>query len=97
MKLQPMNGFCMVRVGRTADRTSGGLYIPDKAQTRPTVGVVEAASLDYENDHGFIVKTNLKVGQTVLFNKFAGEAIESSDPGLLIAKERDVLGIIQGE
>ena len=92
MKLQPMNGFCVIRVGKTEDRTSAGLYIPEKAQVRPQVGVVEAVSLPWESAQGIMLSSQLKVGMKVLFNKYAGESIDSSDTGQLMAKECDVIG-----
>lgn len=94
MKIQPLNGFCAVKVGRTEDRTASGLYIPDKAQVRPTTGEIVAISLPYENEHGVIVSSNLKIGMKVIFNKFAAEQIEQCDPGILMAKEKEMIGII---
>ncbi len=95
MKLQPLNGFCAIKVGRTADKTEGGLYIPDRAQVRPTTGEVVGVSLPYENEHGVIVNTNLKIGMKVVFNKFAAEQIEQCDPGVLLAKEKEMLAIAE--
>lgn len=92
MKLQPMNGFCVIRVGKTAETTPGGLYIPEKAQVRPQVGTVEAHSLPWESAQGVMLTSQLKVGMRVLFNRFAGEAVDSSDAGLLMAKEVDIIG-----
>ncbi len=97
MKVQPMNGFCVIRVGPTADRTAGGLYIPDKAKVRPQIGTVEACSLPWESVQGVMLTSQLKVGMKVLFNRYAGEAVDSSDAGLLMAKEVDIIGQVTEE
>ena len=69
-----------------AERTAGGIYIPDAAKEKPQKGKVEAVGSD--------VKT-LKVGDEVLFDKYAGTKINFDGTDYLIVKEEDILGVFE--
>jgi chaperonin GroES len=108
MKLQPMNDWAVVRPSDMAEKTAGGLYIPDSAKEKPQKGVVEAIGPGaYEEekygrkktekkDRKFI-PTSVKPGDLVLYERFAGQTYTIDNEDLVLVRERDILGILSGE
>jgi chaperonin GroES len=108
MKLQPMNDWAVVRPSDTAEKTAGGLYIPDSAKEKPQQGVVEAIGPGaYEEekygkkkiekkDRKFI-PTTVKPGDVVLYERFAGQTYTIGNEDLVLVREREILGILSGE
>jgi chaperonin GroES len=84
VKFKPLKDRVFVSFTEEMDRTAGGIYIPDAAKEKPQKGKVEAV--------GGEVKT-LKVGDTVLFDKYAGTKIAIEGTDFLIVKEEDILGV----
>jgi chaperonin GroES len=85
LKFKPLKDRVFVSYTEEADRTAGGIYIPDAAKERPQRGKVEAI--------GEEVKL-MKVGDEVLFDKYAGTKINFDGTDYLIVKEEDILGIV---
>src|SRR3972149_10608365 len=81
---KPLKDRCFVSFTEEMERTAGGIYIPDAAKEKPQKGKVEAI--------GGEVKL-LKVGETVLFDKYAGAKINVDGTDYLIVKEEDILGV----
>lgn len=108
MKLQPMNDWAVVRPSDAAEKTAGGLYIPDSAKEKPQEGVVEAIGPGaYEEekygkkkiekkDRKFI-PTTVKPGDLVLYERYAGQTYTIGNEDLVLVRERDILGILSGE
>jgi chaperonin GroES len=108
MKLQPMNDWAVVRPSDAAEKTAGGLYIPDSAKEKPQEGVVEAIGPGaYEEekygkkkiekkDRKFI-PTTVKPGDKVLYERYAGQTYTIGNEDLVLVRERDILGILSGE
>ena len=86
LRFKPLKDRVFVTYTEEADKTSGGIYIPDAAKERPQKGKVEAV--------GSEVKL-LKVGQEVLFDKYSGTKIDIDGTDYLIIKEEDILGILE--
>lgn len=86
VKFKPLKDRVFVSYTEEMERTSGGIYIPDAAKEKPQKGKVEAV--------GSEVKT-LKVGDVVLFDKYAGTKIAIDGTDFLIVKEEDILGVFE--
>ncbi|MFQ5543498.1 MAG: co-chaperone GroES [Nitrospiria bacterium] len=74
-----------VRYSEEAEKTASGLYIPDAAKEKPQKGTVEAIGGDVKD---------VKVGETILFDKYSGSKINIEDEEYLILKEEDILGVL---
>ncbi|MDA8169308.1 MAG: co-chaperone GroES [Nitrospiraceae bacterium] len=87
MKFKPLKDRVFVSYAEEEERTKGGLYVPDTAKEKPQKGKVEAVGSEVKE---------VKVGDTVLFDKYSGSKVKINDQEHLIIKEEDILGIIQG-
>jgi len=107
MKLKPLNDWAVIRPTDAAEKTAGGLYIPDSAKEKPQEGVVEAigpGALEEEKfdkkkkekkDRRFI-PTSVKAGEFVLYERYAGQTYTIGGEDLVLVRERDILGILSG-
>ncbi|MDZ7599776.1 MAG: co-chaperone GroES [Hoeflea sp.] len=97
MKFRPLHDRILVRRIESDERTKGGIIIPDTAKEKPQEGEVIATGPGARNDEGQIVALDVKVGDRVLFGKWSGTEIRLDGEDLLIMKESDVIGVIEGE
>jgi chaperonin GroES len=88
MKFRPLHDRVLVRRLVAAEKTAGGIIIPDTAQEKPQEG--DGA----RGDDGTITPLDLKAGDKILFGKWSGSEIKLDGEDLLIMKESDVLGIV---
>lgn len=86
MKFKPLKDRVFVKYSEEVEKTSGGIYVPDVAKEKPQKGVVEAVGKEVKE---------VKVGNTILFDKFSGSKINLDNTEYLILKEEDILGIIE--
>ena len=86
MKVKPLKERLFVRYSAEEEKTAGGLFIPDTAKEKPQKGVVEAVGSEVKD---------VKVGDTVLFDKYSGSKVNIDEVEYLIVKEEDVLGVIE--
>jgi chaperonin GroES len=96
MKFRPLHDRVVVRRIDAEQKTSGGIIIPDTAQEKPMEGEIVAAGSGARNEHGEVVALDVKVGDRVLFGKWSGTEVKIDGEELLIMKESDLLGIIEG-
>ncbi len=87
MKFKPLKDRVFLKYSEESEKTSGGLYIPDAAKEKPQRGTVEAVGSEVKE---------VKVGSTVLFDKYSGSKINIDNVEYLIIKEEDILGIVEG-
>jgi chaperonin GroES len=78
------------------EKTAGGIIIPGTAQEKPTEAEVVAVGPGARNEQGQVVPLEVKAGDTVLFGKWSGTEVKLGGEELLIVKESDILGIIDG-
>ena len=97
MKFRPLHDRILVRRIESDERTKGGIIIPDTAKEKPQEGEVIATGPGARNDDGQTVALDVKVGDRVLFGKWSGTEIRLDGEDLLIMKEADVMGVIEGE
>lgn len=96
MKFKPLRDRVLVKYSEEAEKTSGGLYIPDTAKEKPQKGEVVAVGSGKVTDDGKLQAVAVKVGDIVLFDKYSGSKVTMDNVEYLIIKEEDVLGIIEG-
>jgi chaperonin GroES len=94
-RIQPLADRVVVKPQEKEDRTRGGLYLPDTAsQDKPQEGTVLAVGDGKLNDNGQRTPIAVKVGDTVLFAKYAGSEIKLDDVDYLILAEKDILAVM---
>jgi chaperonin GroES len=96
MKFRPLHDRVVVRRIEEETKTAGGIIIPDTAKEKPMQGEVIAVGPGARNEKGEIVALDVKAGDTVLFGKWSGTEVKLDGQELLIMKESDIMGIIEG-
>jgi chaperonin GroES len=96
MHFRPLHDRVIVRRMDADERTAGGIIIPDTAKEKPQEGEVVSAGPGARNEKGELVPLELKAGDRVLFGKWSGTEVKIDGEDLLIMKESDILGIIEG-
>jgi len=95
MTIRPLGDKIVIKVIEDAEQTSGGIFIPDSAKEKPQKGEVIAVGTGKTNDKGEKDPMEVKVGEIVLFAKYAGTDVKVADETLKIMSVSDVLGIIE--
>ena len=96
MKFRPLHDRVVVRRLDAEEKTAGGIIIPDTAKEKPMEGEVIAAGPGARNEQGQIVALDVKAGDRILFGKWSGTEVKIDGEELLIMKESDIMGIIEG-
>ena len=96
MKFKPLHDRVVVRRFDEETKTAGGIIIPDTAKEKPMQGEVVAVGPGARNDKGELVPMTVKAGERVLFGKWSGTEVKIDGEELLIMKESDILGILEG-
>ena len=94
MKLKPLNDRVLVKRLESEEKTAGGLYIPDTAKEKPSKGEVVAVGPGKTADDGKTIAMQVKTGDMVLFNKYAGTEVKLDNVDHLVMREDDILAII---
>ena len=97
MKFRPLHDRVVIRRLNAEEKTAGGIIIPDTAQEKPKEGEVIAAGPGGRNEQGQIVALEVKPGDRILFGKWSGTEVKLDGEELLIMKESDIMGIIEGK
>ena len=92
--IRPLNDRVIVKRKDAATTTASGIIIPDSAKEKPQEGEVVAVGNGKKNDNGDTIKMDVKVGDRVLFGKYAGSEIRIDDEDYLMMQESDIYGII---
>ena len=93
---RPLHDRVVLRRLTAEEKTAGGIIIPGTAQEKPTEAEVVAVGPGARNQQGQVVPLEVKAGDTVLFGKWSGTEVKLGGEELLIVKESDILGIIDG-
>ncbi len=94
-KIQPLADRVVVKALEEAEQMRGGLYIPDTAKEKPSQGEIVAVGPGKLSDEGTRVELDVKVGDKVLYGKYAGTDVTLDGEEYLILRETDVLAIIK--
>ena len=96
MKFKPLQDRVLVRRIEEEERTKGGIIVPDTAREKPMEGEVIAAGPGARGDDGKVHPLDVKVGDRVLFGKWSGTEIKIDGEELMIMKESDIMGLLEG-
>ena len=93
---RPLHDRVVVRRITAEEKTAGGIIIPDTAKEKPQEGEVVSVGPGARNEQGQIVALDVKAGDRVLFGKWSGTEVKINGEDLMIMKESDIMGIIEG-
>jgi len=96
MKFRPLHDRVVVRRIEEGDRTKGGIIIPDTAKEKPQQGEVVAVGPGAPDEKGKVQPLDVKPGDRVLFGKWSGTEVKLDGEELLIMKESDIMGVLEG-
>lgn len=92
--VRPLHDRILVKRTTEEEKTAGGLYIPDTAKEKPQKGEVVAAGKGRVLEDGKILPLEIKIGDKILFSKYAGTELKLNGEEYLMMREEDVLGVI---
>ena len=96
MKFRPLHDRIVVKRITAEEKSAGGIIIPDTAKEKPMEGEVVAVGPGARNEQGAVMELDVKAGDRVLFGKWSGTEVKLDGEELLIMKESDVMGVIEG-
>ena len=96
MKFRPLQDRVLIRRIEEEGKTAGGIIIPDTAKEKPQEGEVIAVGSGVRGEDGKIHPLDVKAGDRILFGKWSGSEVKIDGEDLIIMKESDILGIIEG-
>jgi chaperonin GroES len=96
MQFRPLHDRVVVRRIEEDERTKGGIIIPDTAKEKPQQGEVIAVGPGARDEKGVIQPLDVKAGDRVLFGKWSGSEVKIDGEELLIMKESDIMGVLEG-
>jgi len=97
MRIRPLQDRIVVSRIAEQEKTKGGIIIPDTAKEKPVEGKVLAVGNGRVLEDGSTRKLDVKVGDRVLFNKYGGTEVKIDGEDLLILREDDILGVVEGK
>ena len=96
MKFRPLHDRVVVRRIEGQDKTAGGIIIPDTAKEKPMEGEIIAVGPGGRDENGKLIPIDVKAGDRILFGKWSGTEVKIGGEELLIMKESDIMGVIEG-
>ena len=97
MKIRPLHDRVIVKRLDQEKKTASGIVIPDTAAEKPDQGEVMSVGKGKLTDEGNLVPLDVKVGDRVLFGKYSGQTVTLKGDELLVMREEDILGIVEGQ
>ena len=96
MKIRPLHDRVIVKRLDEERKTKSGIVIPDTAAEKPDQGEVMAVGKGKTTDEGKIIALDVKVGDRVLFGKYSGQTVRVKGEELLVMREEDIMGVVEG-
>ncbi len=96
MNIRPLHDRVIVRRMEEERLSAGGIVIPDSATEKPVQGEVLAVGNGKKLDTGEVRPLDVKVGDKVLFGKYSGTEVKIGGEDLLVMREEDIMGVIEG-
>ena len=96
MQFRPLHDRVVVRRLESEEKTKGGIIIPDTAKEKPQEGEIIGVGPGARDESGKLVPLDLKAGDRVLFGKWSGTEVKIDGEDLLIMKESDIMGVVEG-
>jgi chaperonin GroES len=96
MKIRPLHDRVIVKRIEEERKSAGGIVIPDTAAEKPDQGEIVAVGKGKKDDQGKLIPIDVKVGDRVLFGKYSGQTVKVKSDELLVMREEDIMGVIEG-
>jgi len=96
MNIRPLHDRVIVKRMEEERTTAGGIVIPDTAAEKPIRGEVMAAGKGKILENGEVRPLDVKVGDKVLFGKYSGTEVKVNGQDLLVMREEDIMGVLEG-
>ena len=96
MAFRPLHDRVVVKRLEGEEKTKGGIIIPDTAKEKPQEGKVIAVGPGGRDENGKLTPLDVKAGDSILFGKWSGTEVKIDGEDLLIMKESDIMGVIEG-
>ncbi|MGH7084831.1 MAG: co-chaperone GroES [Stellaceae bacterium] len=96
MQFRPLQDRVLIRRVEQEEKTTGGIIIPDTAKEKPMEGEVIAAGPGARSEDGKLQPLDVKAGDRVLFGKWSGTEVKLDGEELIIMKESDIMGVLEG-
>jgi chaperonin GroES len=96
MNIRPLHDRVILKRMEEETTSPGGIVIPDSAAEKPVRGEVVAAGKGKRLESGDIIPLDVKVGDKVLFGKYSGTEVKVNGEDLLVMREEDIMGVIEG-
>ena len=97
MKFRPLHDRVVVRRVESEAKSAGGIIIPDTAKEKPQEGEIIAVGPGARDETGKLIPLDVKTGDRILFGKWSGTEVKIDGEELLIMKESDVMGVVEGK
>src|ERR1035437_1922028 len=97
MKFKPLHDRVLLRRLESESKTSGGIIIPDTAKEKPAQAEIVAFGTGVRDECGKLVPLAVKEGDLVLFSKWSGSEVTLDGEELLVVKESDIMGVLEGK
>lgn len=97
MKFRPLHDRVLLRRIESSEKTLGGIIIPDTAKEKPSEGEVISVGSGVRDEAGKLIPLDVKAGDIVLFSKWSGTEVNVDGEDLLVVKESDIMGVIEGK
>ena len=97
MNIRPLHDRVIVKRLEEEKKTASGIVIPDSAAEKPEQGEIMAVGKGKLNDQGELVALDVQVGDRVLFGKYSGQTVRVKGDELLVMREEDLLGVVEGQ
>ena len=94
MKIRPLHDRVIVKRVEAERTTASGIVIPDSAGEKPDQGEVLAVGPGKRDDNGKQIALDVKVGDRVLFGKYAGQSVKVDGQEVLVMREEDIMGVL---
>jgi chaperonin GroES len=96
MKIRPLHDRVIVKRIEEERKSAGGIVIPDTAAEKPDQGEIVAVGKGKKDDNGKVIAIDVKIGDRVLFGKYSGQTVKVKGDELLVMREEDIMGVIEG-
>jgi chaperonin GroES len=95
MKIRPLHDRVIVKRLEEERKTASGIVIPDAAAEKPDQGQVLSVGPGKRDENGKHVTLDVKVGDRILFGKYAGQTVKVDGEELLVMREEDIMGVVE--
>ena len=95
MKIRPLHDRVIVKRVEAERTTASGIVIPDSAGEKPDQGEIVAVGNGKLQENGEIRRLDVKVGDRILFGKYAGQTVKVDGQELLVMREEDIMGVVE--